>query len=273
MTAPAIVDAILGTRPTRRKRPIALAIVVGLSAHGLLAYAAWRAGPPIDAWAAALALQVHIDLERDEVAPIAAPPPPPPPIPTPPPEPVPEDSTPSPAPADATPAKAPRAPAPKARAGRVLDRGPKAPVDLTGDGFVTGDGLTYAGGSTSSTGTSSRPVERRAPATAPSPPSTPARRPPPRAEARPPRPTATDWACPWPRAADRLEINEAAAVVRVRVGVDGRPRSAEVVEDPGHGFGEAALACARAARFTPARDRDGAAVEATTPPLRVRFTR
>ncbi|MCA9695370.1 MAG: hypothetical protein KC636_37670, partial [Myxococcales bacterium] len=79
MTAPAIVDAILGTRPTRRKRPIALAIVVGLSAHGLLAYAAWRAGPPIDAWAAALALQVHIDLERDEVAPIAAPPPPPPP--------------------------------------------------------------------------------------------------------------------------------------------------------------------------------------------------
>lgn len=63
--------------------------------------------------------------------------------------------------------------------------------------------------------------------------------------------------------------------VRAVVREDGSVASVELLSDPdpGHGFGEAALRCARTARFAPALDAAGRPVEARSPPIRVRFVR
>jgi protein TonB len=81
------------------------------------------------------------------------------------------------------------------------------------------------------------------------------------------------WSCPWPPEADSERIDEQIVVIRVVVDPDGSAESAEIVVEPGHGFGEAAVACALNTRFTPARDRAGNALRARSPPIRVRFTR
>jgi protein TonB len=62
-------------------------------------------------------------------------------------------------------------------------------------------------------------------------------------------------------------------VIRVVAAADGRAASAELVSDPGHSFGAAAIACALRTRLSPARDAAGDAVRARSPPIRVRFTR
>ena len=62
-------------------------------------------------------------------------------------------------------------------------------------------------------------------------------------------------------------------VLRVVVDTGGRVTSSELLSDPGHGFGIAALECARNARFDPALDRAGQAYAAASPPIRVRFKR
>jgi protein TonB len=82
-----------------------------------------------------------------------------------------------------------------------------------------------------------------------------------------------NWSCPWPAAADAEQINEQTVVIRVVVSATGKVESAELVSDSGHGFGPAAIACALRTRFTPARDFEGNAVRAQSPPIRVRFTR
>jgi protein TonB len=84
---------------------------------------------------------------------------------------------------------------------------------------------------------------------------------------------ARNWRCPWPRQADALGIDEQTVVLSVAVDARGRVTAAELVRDPGHGFGTAALGCARQARFEPALGRDGQPVAAQSPPIRVRFTR
>lgn len=81
------------------------------------------------------------------------------------------------------------------------------------------------------------------------------------------------WSCPWPPEADSERIDEQTVVIRVVVGPNGSVTSAEIVLEPGHGFGKAAVACAMSTRFTPAHDRAGNAVRARSPPIRVRFTR
>jgi protein TonB len=43
-------------------------------------------------------------------------------------------------------------------------------------------------------------------------------------------------------------------VIRVVAAADGRAASAELVSDPGHSFGAAAIACALRTRFSPARE-------------------
>ena len=48
---------------------------------------------------------------------------------------------------------------------------------------------------------------------------------------------------------------------------------AGLARDPGYGFGETALACARRTRFEAARDREGRPVQARSGPIRVRFFR
>jgi len=82
-----------------------------------------------------------------------------------------------------------------------------------------------------------------------------------------------EWACPWPHEADDQQIDEQTVVIEVVVGPDGRAESATVLSDPGHGFGQAAIACALRTRFTPARDRQGQPTRATSPAVLVRFTR
>jgi len=62
-------------------------------------------------------------------------------------------------------------------------------------------------------------------------------------------------------------------VIRVVVRADGTAESFVVVADPGGGFGPAAIASAMRTRFAPARDREGAPVRGTSPPINVRFTR
>jgi protein TonB len=141
---------------------------------------------------------------------------------------------------------------------------------LTTFTIPTGSGAGFAGGQTSSEGTSTRAIERGADSrgaafatgiTADGDLSAPVRLP------------ASEWECPWPREAEAASIDEASAVIRVTVDANGHPELVALVSSPGHGFGDAALACARRARFEPARDRAGNAVRARSGPIRVQFTR
>jgi protein TonB len=91
--------------------------------------------------------------------------------------------------------------------------------------------------------------------------------------ARPVSLKSENWSCPWPREADAQQVDEQTVVIRVVVSADGAAETAKVLADPGHGFGEAAAACAMRTRFTPAGDRRGESIRATSPPIRVRFTR
>jgi serine/threonine-protein kinase len=84
--------------------------------------------------------------------------------------------------------------------------------------------------------------------------------------------TNVTWDCgfPW-EAGDR--INYAAVQLAVTVKPDGTPESAEVVSDPGHGFGRVAKLCALNQHFIPALDHDGQPLTATTRPFTVGFRR
>ena len=171
-------------------------------------------------------------------------------------------------PAPAPPNDAP--PPPPAEAGQILaaDEGASQPLDFTGFDISTGNGTRYAGGITASSGTSSRAVrgpvvDRDAES---------------RARAGTSRARAVgrprqDWDCPWPREAEALSIDEQFVVIRAVVRADGSVSSADVVSDPGYGFGQIALTCAREQRFPPATDDAGRPILATSPPIRVRFTR
>jgi periplasmic protein TonB len=131
---------------------------------------------------------------------------------------------------------------------------------------VTGTGQTYAGGSTTSSGTNRQAV------------TTPDVDPRSHEDRLPDQSSSIalldpDWSCPWPHEADGQDVDEQIVVVRVVVRVDGTVVRAHLVTDPGRGFGAAALACAEKARFVPAHDPAGKPIEATSPPIRVRFTR
>lgn len=83
------------------------------------------------------------------------------------------------------------------------------------------------------------------------------------------------WSCPWPAEADAdaERIDEQTVVIRVVVNAEGVAETAEIIAEPGHGFGKAAVVCALETRFMPAHDREGHAMRASSPPIRVRFTR
>jgi periplasmic protein TonB len=82
-----------------------------------------------------------------------------------------------------------------------------------------------------------------------------------------------DWDCPWPPEAEALSIDEQFVLIRVVVRADGSVASADLISDPGYGFGPFALACARQQRFPAATDDAGRPITATSPPIRMRFTR
>lgn len=123
-------------------------------------------------------------------------------------------------------------------------------------GSPTGTGTGTAAASGTGTGTGAPPVAVAKPD-----------------QSRPASVVGTAWNCPFPAEADADGVDSATATIVVTVGEDGSPRSVSVVSDPGSGFGRAARQCALSRRYVAGLDRDGNATTATTPPIRVRFTR
>ncbi|MFO0760483.1 MAG: TonB family protein [Byssovorax sp.] len=85
--------------------------------------------------------------------------------------------------------------------------------------------------------------------------------------------SGTSWSCPFPPEADKAKIDSAIVVISVAVAADGQVSKVQILSDPGHGFGEAARACAKGVKYKPAIDGHGHAIASTTPPIRVHFTR
>lgn len=254
-----LASVVLGTPAP--KRGLGLGLCVAVIVHGALVVATtrWPAARPLappQRAAAALRLDAVVELDPPAAPPPAAAPP----------------AAPPPRPAGghrAAARAAPARPVPPAAAGKVVAAEPRAdePLDFTGFDIATGKGQEYAGGITASSGTNTQAVhgekiDRDAPPGSSA-----------GSRARPVGLPATEWSCPWPREAEALSLDEESVLLRVVVRPDGGVASAALVSDPGHGFGAVALACARAQRFPPARDEAGQAITATSPPIRVKFTR
>lgn len=88
--------------------------------------------------------------------------------------------------------------------------------------------------------------------------------PPPRASITP----GTKWDCPFPSGAAKADAN---VLVVVHVESDGKPVSADVLEDPGAGFGDAAKKCALDKAYVAAHDVNGQPVRAATFPFYIHF--
>jgi len=165
-------------------------------------------------------------------------------------------------------------PAPAAQAAQVLAQNPDNQVMDFGDNvFVVGSSQRYAGGSTMSNGTGTKPPE--GPRVAPT--GTGNGAPPPQVMAVDLSRTAElagsgEWRCPFPPEADADQIDDAAAVIEVVVGATGQATRASILQDPGHGFGREARACALRESYVPALDREGRAV-ASSKKFRVKFER
>lgn len=269
MSAASPIDVVLGGAsepPTRRRAGRAVAWAIALGAHGVVVIAALRSGPSLEAWSAELALEVHEALVDDQVIELATPP-----VPEPPPPPV---ATRRAAPAasnhSVTAAPAPTSPAPPPTAAAAIVVQEDAPVDLTGTTVVTGNAALATGGASTATGPLITGTAVAVPEADPAP-------------SLPPAPAASltravqldtaRWRCAWPDEASSQDIYEQAVVLRVVVRADGSVEAAQLIEDPGHGFGRAALACAKRTAFTPALDPNGRPTRALSPPIRVRFTR
>ncbi len=261
--APRVIDVVFSRRAAPRRRPLALAAAVAVGLHLALWALAAATEPSLESWSAELAAKLHDELGREDEIEIQVPPAPPPAAaPAPPP------------PAAAAPpavAHVAAAPPPPAQAGSIVAQEPAAdePVDLSAEAFVTGTASTYAGGTTSSSGTN--PVAVQTSEVQPG--AEPTLQPGEPDRSSPVQLDADGWQCAWPRAADDEPIYEQFVVLRVRVAKDGHALSANLVADPGHGFGAAAVACAMRTRFVSAKDRSGEPIDATSPPIRVRFTR
>ena len=256
-----IAAEALGPRDRRRNvRTWASAVVIAGTLHALAAIGARQGASHQDRApkaTAAITVEHVVELTDPKPPEEAAPPQPPPSIKAPrvrkaPPEP-----------------HAPQQSAP-AQAGQVIASEATAePVDFTTFDIASGSGSTYAGGVTASSGTATHPIHDGA--ARPGVDDGPAAGGPSRA--RGVRLPARNWRCPWPPQAQTLGIDEQVVVLRAEVDAQGQATSVRLIDDPGHGFGAAAVDCARQARFEPARDHDGRPHATTSPPIRVRFTR
>jgi len=271
MSSERIVDVVFSrTEPHAwRRGAMALASAVGFYAAAG-AFVSTSEGSLAE-WSESVAGQIGSSLDRRYVIERVTPPAPPP-APTAEPPPPPDQE-----PAAEAPKEAPQ-PATQpafAKAGAILaqDPDPNAAVDLTGNTFVTGLGTVYSGGLTRPSGTSTAAV-RTASTLAPPAPRPPPPLPPPAVDkSQPVGLPSPYWSCPWPVEAENEAFSTQVAVIRVVVRADGSVQSAAVVVDPGFGFGEAARRCALRSRFVPAKDPWGRPTAATSPPIRVRFTR
>lgn len=201
-------------------------------------------------------------------------------------EPEPAPKPVAPPPTNAPPPKAdPYEPPPAAaEAAKILTReaDPDEILDMTDRGIASGEGQGVGYGQVAGAGTGKTATfdpNAKVGGTpggrgtgAPAPPAPPAAAGPDRS-APPGLVGSTSWSCPFPPEADADQIDQANVVIMVTVRPDGSPLSVKIVNDPGHGFGRAARMCALGRRYTPGQDRSGAALTATTPPIRVNFTR
>lgn len=280
----AIYQAVFGTRkrlgPAPRRRAQLGACAVALVVHGAIFWLANRTEPSLETWGARLAVLVHHDLAAHaalaiEELPAPAPPPERPAAET---SPAPEPSTEGSPPAPTHTPSRRAAPAPEnavaaapTRAGQIIaaEGDPTEPVDLTGNTFVSGTASAYAGGATARHGRDGARGQAIAGTQHPSAGSSGSGAP----RARPVRLPPGAWRCDWPRAALARDIYEQQVILRVVVRSDGQVERATLEDDPGDGFGTAALDCARRTTFAPAFDRAGRPIRAVSPPIRVRFTR
>ncbi len=160
-----------------------------------------------------------------------------------------------------------------AKAAQVLAANPDAPMDFTDNVFTTGNSERFAGGATMSNGTNDKPPATTKVAETGA-----------KEVTAPPAVVAVDlsrtatlagsgeWRCPFPPEADADQVDEASAIIEVVVGADGKPKTANILQDPGHGFGREARACAMRESYVPALDKAGAAV-ASSKKFRVKFER
>jgi protein TonB len=270
----------LGSTPQRRSTSFAL--VAALIAHAGVAAGVHAREEGIGAFASDS--DAELAIEEEVLPPPLAPPPPEPPPPEPPkiveppPQPVAKPEEPPP---EEVPAEEPGS-SEAAQAGEVLVQEDDAeeeednedPDDNT---FVTGTADHFAGGATASNGTSAKAVYGavldaggvpggRGTAAAP-----------------PPTPTdrsrhawldgSTSWDCDFPGEADRDRIDSAIVGLVVDVSSSGRALAVRVMDDPGHGFGRVASACALKHPYTPALDPLGHPIPGRTLPFRVGFHR
>ena len=196
------------------------------------------------------------------------------PAPTDPPEPLPESepeaSTPVTSPAVAPNVRSASSPPPPVAAGAALTA--EAEDGLADFTLVAGTNGAFVGGVTSSRSTLTKRSEARSAGVGVSSPTTPERG---ADRSSPARAAAASWSCShlFPKAADEADIHHAIVTLVVQVSAGGAATGVRIISDPGHGFGAAARACARAQRFIAATDRSGRAMSATTAPLSIRFTR
>ena len=277
----ALFDTVLGDRRPQHARFLvhAAAWLLAIGGHVSLLVMAYRAEPSLELWGAEMAVLIHEELAAQAPIAIEA-------AQAPEPEPPPELADPELAP---TPAQdpgrrpAPSAPsrrvgqarqgqsAPAAEAGEIVATGAAkpGPVDFTDNTFVTGQASAYVGGVSASDGANQVPVPEQAVDRAAKRTGKPGRS----SQARPVQLSGNEWRCDWPYAAVAQGIYEQSLVLRVLVRSDGTVERVTVVNDPGRGFGSAAIACARRTRFMPALNADGEPIRAMSPPIRVRFTR
>jgi periplasmic protein TonB len=269
-----IVEVVLGVHRSGRRRHGVMAAAGGVVMCALLGLSGLLLEPRREVPPEVAAARAPVEISLDEaVAPIA---------------PAPSRAVPEPVrvPTPRRPARAavpshvaPRAASPPpAQPATVVARQPppSAPIDMTGETLVAGSAREYAGGVTAAGGTSTDrghtrgtslgatsagagAGDRSASAGA--------------GQSAPVGLASQSWSCPWPSEAEPLPIDEETVVIRIVVRSDGRAESVAVVSDPGHGFGQAAAACAMRTAFTSARDAGGHPVHATSAPIRVRFTR
>jgi periplasmic protein TonB len=269
VSAVSILDAPLCSRPRRWPWVFALSTHTALALVTATLVAHPQAEPP-----AVVTEVLFIDVEPEpEPEPAPEKPlepavvsPAPPKLANPTPMPKPEPAKPEP------PQPEPAAPQ-AAQAGQVLTRD-FAVLDLSNT-FVVGAGAKYAGGTTDSTGTATKAVRNPSArgsamggtGTGPATPGLVLRK------GRPPRLAGgASWNCPFPPEADLNDVNQALVTLQVSVAANGAVNSADVRNDPGHGFGRAARRCALTKRWDPGLDALGQPTAATAV-VNVRFQR
>lgn len=293
ITPPRIVDVVFAHQRATHPRDLILAAIITCAFFILLLFLATQVSPSLTKWSDTLAQDIHHALHDEQEVTLFDFPqnaePPTPAVtddarPTLPPDPP--SSTPS-SPPPSHKARTPRPSSPSHQAappqehdvtppsgqsGDIIALDADTPaVDLTQNIFVTGGTTTVAGAASSGDGPrdlATSPPMAASQGSANANANTVAR-----TRARSVQLDARKWHCSWPKEADHQEINEQSVILRVTVSTSGRVLNSTLLRDPGDGFGQAALNCAHRTRFVPATNEDGVPIEATSPPIRVRFTR